>query len=501
MGNDLFNELVIKPVISSVVTYSEKNAFCIHGKYYTYADFGRYISNIRHTIQTVKDTNSCWGLVANDDIETYASIFALWLEGKAYVPLNQNHPLDRCKNIIEQVEIKHILDSSIQTKFDEEKVLLSHTFDYRETRDLQLSSYPTESLAYILFTSGSTGDPKGVTISRDNVGAFMQSFWLTGIKIVPEDRCLQCFDLTFDVSVQSYLVALTKGACVYTVPTNQVKYIYVANLIHNERITFGAMAPSMLRYMQPYFDEIDASSMKTTILTAEACPVLLMQEWFKYASNTEIFDFYGPTEATIYCTSYKLNRISNKSLNGIISIGRPLANVQAIIVDEQLNCVPTGEKGELCIAGSQVTPGYWKNSLKNKDSFFIKEVNGVKMRFYHTGDICYCEEDGNIMYAGRMDYQVKIQGYRIELSEIEFHAREFLQGVNAIALAFENELNLTEIALFVEQEKGVNKEDLIQYLRDKMPAYMIPSKFFFLPIFALNSNDKVDRIQLQKMLK
>ena len=100
-----------------------------------------------------------------------------------------------------------------------------------------------------------------------------------------------------------------------------------------------------------------------------------------------------------------------------------------------------------------------------------------------------------------MDYQVKIQGYRIELSEIEFHAREFLQGVNAIALAFENELNLTEIALFVEQEKGVNKEDLIQYLRDKMPAYMIPSKFFFLPIFALNSNDKVDRIQLQKMLK
>ena len=123
------------------------------------------------------------------------------------------------------------------------------------------------------------------------------------------------------------------------------------------------------------------------------------------------------------------------------------------------------------------------------------------MRFYHTGDVCYCEEDGNIMYAGRMDYQVKIQGYRIELSEIEFHAREFLQGVNAIALAFENELNLTEIALFVEQEKGVNKEDLIQYLRDKMPAYMIPSKFFFLPIFALNSNDKVDRIQLQKMLK
>ena len=108
MGNDLFNELVIKPVISAVVKCSEKNAFCIHGRYYTYADFGRYISNIRHTIQTVKDTNSCWGLVANDDIETYASIFALWLEGKAYVPLNQNHPLDRCKNILLAIRVKLI---------------------------------------------------------------------------------------------------------------------------------------------------------------------------------------------------------------------------------------------------------------------------------------------------------------------------------------------------------------------------------------------------------
>jgi non-ribosomal peptide synthetase component F len=325
----------------------------------------------------------------------------------------------------------------------------------------------------------------------------MESFWKTGITITEEDRCLQVFDLTFDVSVQSYLIALTRGACVYTVPYGQVKYLYAASLIQEQKITFGAMAPSMLTYLRPYFDELDATSMRTTILTAEACPVDLMEDWYKCAKNTEIYDFYGPTEATIYCTYYKLTRGGNNlSLNGIISIGKPLANVQAIIIREDGSLVEGQKKGELCIAGEQVTPGYWNNADKNESSFFVRD--GV--RYYHTGDLCYWEETGDIMYSGRIDQQAKIQGFRVELGEIEHHAREFYnKEYRVVAIAFDNVQKLTEIALFVESAEQ-DTQALLAYLRSKMPHYMIPSRIIFEQTFPLNKSEKIDRNTLKSKL-
>ena len=128
----------------------------------------------------------------------------------------------------------------------------------------------------------------------------------------------------------------------------------------------------------------------------------------------------------------------NKSLNGIVSIGKPLANCVGLIIDENGKELPTGEKGELCIAGNQVTKGYWKNDEKNASSFFFKEVDGKAFRFYHTGDLCFQDVDGNIMYSGRIDHQAKIQGFRVEMGEIEYCAREFLGGINVVCLAFEN---------------------------------------------------------------
>jgi amino acid adenylation domain-containing protein len=495
-----FYNQVLEPVLDSIANYPERNAFCIGEQFYTYGAFGSTISGILASLVRTEYNNQKVGLVINDDIETYASIFALWLQGKCYVPLHPNWPLDRCMDICEQVELDLILDSSKKTRFEGTKVLKTSCLASPELALQPVNSVDEEDLAYILFTSGSTGKPKGVQLMRKNVAAFMDSFWKTGIEITEEDHCLQAFDLTFDVSVQSYLVALTKGACCFTIPYGQVKYVYASGLIEDHHITFGAMAPSMLRYLQPYFDEMDATSLKACILTAEACPVNLMEDWYNCAINTEIFDFYGPTEATIYCTYYKLNRDGvNKSLNGIISIGKPLANCVGLILDEQGNELPVGEKGELCIAGDQVTKGYWKNEEKNTSSFFFKEVNGVNMRFYHTGDLCYKDEDGDIMYSGRLDHQAKIQGFRVELGEIEYHAREYLKK-NAVCIAFDNEKCLTEIAMFIESTE-FDVEDLLAYMRTKMPSYMIPTRLYFVPVFPLNSNDKTDKVKLKEMIQ
>lgn len=494
-----FNNYILFSVLKSIAQYVNRNAFYINGIHYVYQQFAQRISAIREQIRDMQSKEQVFALAIHDDLDTYASIFALWMEGKAYVPLHPNQPLERNLNIIQQIGLSNVLDSVSQSVFDGLSLNVMHTNKYVYTDDYLDNWVETNDdvLAYILFTSGSTGVPKGVQITRGNVAAFMDSFWITGINITEEDRCLQVFDLTFDVSVQSYLVALTRGACVYTVPYGQVKYLYAASLIQEQKITFGAMAPSMLTYLRPYFNEFDATSMRTTILTAEACPVDLIDDWFKCAKNTEIYDFYGPTEATIYCTYYKLTRgANNLSLNGIISIGKPLANVQAIIMREDGQLVVGQAKGELCVAGGQVTPGYWNNEEKNASSFFVRD--GV--RYYHTGDLCYWDESGNILYCGRIDQQAKIQGFRVELGEIEYHAREFYnKEYRVVAIAFDNAQKLTEIALFIESEEQ-DVQALLTYLRSKMPHYMIPSRIIFESNFPLNKSEKIDRKTLKQQL-
>jgi len=498
-----FYDIVLSPILESIRRFPLRNAFCIDEVHYTYSQLGKCVSKVRTALRQSIYQNPKVGLVINDDLETYASIIALWLEGDSYVPLHPNWPLERCLDICEQVELDLVLDSSANSRYGGGGIFVLNTKEIDNAPDCLELKYDVseDELAYILFTSGSTGKPKGVMLTRRNIAAFMDSFWKTGIEINEKDRCLQAFDLTFDVSVQSYLVALTRGACCYTIPQGQVKYIYASTLIEDHKITFGAMAPSMLRYLQPYFEEFDATSLKACILTAEACPLNLMEEWYKCATNTELYDFYGPTECTIYCTYYKLSKGgNNKTLNGIISIGKPLANCVGLILDESGDELPTGEKGELCIAGDQVTKGYWNNPEKNESSFFLKEVDGKQMRFYHTGDLCYKDADGDIMYSGRLDHQAKIQGFRVEMGEIEYHAREFLGGKNVVCLAFDNKDALTEIAMFIES-KEFNPNEMLAYMRTKMPSYMIPTHIYYVPVFALNSNDKIDKNVLKSLIK
>jgi amino acid adenylation domain-containing protein len=496
----MFNTNVLYPFIEVVRNYGENNAFCIAENFYTYTEFARHISKIRKKLMSSNHRGKNIGLVANDDIETYASIFSVWFEGFAYVPLHPQQPVDRNLEIISQADIDLVLCSGNNNLFSNVQTIFTSRLEFEEL-NLVPEPIPDDALAYILFTSGSTGKPKGVPIMRHNIGAFMKSFSEVGLKINHSDRCLQCFDLTFDVSIQSFLVPLTNGACTYTIPHDQIKYSYVYGLLEDHKLTFGAMAPSMIRYLRPYFEEINVPSMRYNILTAEASPLDLVTEWSKCIPNAEIYDFYGPTEATIYCTYYKINKKdNNKQLNGMLSIGKAMSGLTAVIIDEDGNIQGANQKGQLCISGDQLTPGYWKYPDKTAESFFEREWKGTIKRFYKTGDSCFIDNEGDIMYAGRLDYQVKIQGFRIELSEIEYHTRECLLGQNAVAIAFENKTGNTEIALFVEDEK-TDSSALLVYLKSKMPSYMIPNKIYYNKKFPLNSNGKTDRNMLKKLIK
>jgi amino acid adenylation domain-containing protein len=498
--NISFEMLILSPLLKNIKRFSDRNAFYIHEVFYTYEEFGNCISKIRAALKKCDPDETYVGLVANDDIETYASVFALWLEGKSFIPLHPNRPIATLEGVVAEMDIHLILDSSVKSIFPDQLILKTSLIPGNHGKISDFHFFDGDRITYVLFTSGSTGQPKGVTISRKNIAAFIDSFEACGIQITEKDKCLQCFDLTFDVSVQSFLVPLLKGACVYTIPHDQIKYGYVAGLLEDHKLTFAVVAPSMLRFLKPYFEEIRLPSLNYCILTAEASPLDLIEEWSVCIPNAKIFNFYGPTEATIYCTYYKIKRNGvNKALNGMVSIGKPLKNVNAIIVDENNHIVPKGEKGELCVSGNHISSGYWQRPEKNKKAFFTMQYYGKTHRFYRTGDICYSDHENDLMLLGRSDSQIKIQGYRVEPGEIEFHARAYLQGYNAIVETFTNQNKNTELALFVEK-KEVNKIDLLNYMKTKMPHYMIPTRIIVEEKFPLNANFKVDKIKLKKKL-
>ncbi|MEI6752112.1 MAG: AMP-binding protein [Paludibacter sp.] len=492
----MFLENILTPVLSSINTFKDSNAFCISEVFYSYSDFGKQISNIRGALCRENFVGKNVGLVANDDIETYASIFALWLEGLAYVPLHPKQPIERGLEIISQADIELVLDSCDIPLFSTIKFIQTKGLTETVT-DLTPNQISDSELAYILFTSGSTGKPKGVPISRANLSAFVMSFWDIGYILGNEDRCLQPFDLTFDLSVSSYLLPILKGASVYTVPHEQIKYNYIAYLLDEYSLSFALMVPSTIKYLKPYFNELILPALKYSLFCGEALPLGLLAEWSKCVPNAVIDNVYGPTEDTIFCSIYRYEReCVNKAHNGVISIGKSMTSGSMIVVDEDNNQLNHNEQGELCLSGNQLTPGYWNNPEKNKEAFF---VNAKGQRYYRTGDVCYMDIDGDFMYCGRKDTQVKIQGYRIELGEIEYHTRNFILGKNAVAIPYEDSIGNTEIALFIECEQSTN-ELLIEYLKKIIPSYMIPSKLINVSVFPLNQNGKIDKNILKTQL-
>lgn len=484
---------------NSIENNSNYNAFYINGSNYKYIDFAKSISKIRQTINlSIKKEEKQVGLIINDDLETYAAIIALWFEGKAYVPLNPESPIERNFKVIDQAEINSIIDSSNNPIYPDFNIIES-----KKLSETEINLSPVEidenELAYIFFTSGTTGEPKGVPITRANVSAFIDAFWDLGIKIDHTDRVLQMFELTFDLSVMSYVVPLLKGSCVYTIPNDKIKYNYIFELMDEHNLTVSLMVPSILHYLRPYFDEISAPQMRYSLFCGEALPLDVTEEWSHCLPNAEISNVYGPTENTIFCTSYIFNREKvNKQHNGILCIGKSMTGVDTIIIDDKKNIQHQGEKGELCLAGKLLTPGYWKNEEKNKEAFFITEFNGKPARFYKTGDLCLVDNDGDLMYLGRIDFQTQIQGYRVELSEVEFHIKAFLDKLNAVAIAITNKIGNTEIGMVIESNE-IATDELFKYLKEKMPSYMIPTQTRFVNTFPLNTNGKTDRKVLKQL--
>ena len=489
----------------SLSRYKGNTAFFIQGHKYSYSDLEREIARIQHIIlEHIPENEKYIGLVHFDDIETYAAIYALWFSGKAFVLISRNNPSSRNTQIIRDMNLSFLINSQDIPSFS----IPEGNVNFIKTTGCGIAEHTVREIkyndtddAYVLFTSGSTGTPKGVPVSFRNLNAFLEGFMTSAGTFSEEDRFLQVYDLSFDASVPCYTIPLLAGGSIYTVSPGEIKFLSAYRLIKDHKLTVIKMTPSMLTLLQPWFHTIRLDHVRHCMFGGEAFSSKLAAAWEKCVPNALIQNVYGPTEATVICLFYNWNRAKNagKSYNNVVALGQTFGRNSIEIVDDDLLPVKGTGKGELLISGDQVMKGYWNRLTGHDDGFIYLEKNNQQLKYYRTGDIVFKDHEGDIFYCGRKDSQVQIQGYRVELGEIEKHARDYCGERNLLAMTKENPEGNFEIHLFVEGEY-TDAALIGEYLSSRLPFYMMPEKIHNVRIFPRQTSGKTDRESLLNLL-
>lgn len=458
----------------------------------------------------------------------FAAVLASLLRGHGYVPLNPGFPHARthamlARSLCTSVVVDHTaigqldavlegLDRPMLVLVPDQRDVVAlaarwprHRWlcgaDFESASSCRPSAVDPNGIAYLLFTSGSTGNPKGVMVAHRNVTHFVDCM-VERYGITQHDRFSQTFDLTFDLSAFDMFTAWERGACL-CVPTAGQKML-PGKYITDSGITVWFSVPSTgllmsrLRMLKP--DRYPV--LRWSLFCGEALPTGLAQEWAQAAPHSVIENLYGPTELTIACTYYRWNpeRSPGESELGLVPIGEPYPGMSVLVADENLQEVPPGATGELLMTGPQLSLGYYCDPERTAAAFIVPE--GRREVYYRTGDrVRRPMAGGALTYLGRTDNQIKIQGYRVELGEIEAVARAESGAESAIAVGWPvTGSGAGGIVLFIGDER-CNVTALRERLIARLPAYMHPSEVRAIAEFPLNANGKFDRRALCALLE
>ena len=487
---------MLNKTLNSILNFSNKEAFVIDGVSFLFSDFGKKITAIISEIIKHKTSdNQIIGIIADNNFDTFASIYAVWFSGCAFVPLSVSTPQQRNKNIANKLNLKLIIDTIGNNNINNIKTINSTKLN-SDRINISTPILKSNNLSYILFTSGSTGEPKGVPISVKNINSYYNNFFKIGYNIDETDRFIQAFELTFDYSIKSYIIPLSIGATLYTPKKKGVKYLNIIKAIIDNKITFINTVPSSVNLLVKQFGNINLPFVKYMIFAAEAASKSIINQWQNCIPNADIYNCYGTTETTIITTFYKWNRNGkNQSYNDSLSIGKPYGDNEIVLIDENNSPISDNKKAEICIAGTQVFNGYFNMPEKNKTAFIIID----EKTYYRTGDIGFYSETNDIMYVGRADSQVQIQGNRVELGEIKSILKNILPK-NEIEIITYNISEIMHIVAFVKALQ-TNIDDIKIAMSKTVPHYMVPSYIINIDKFPYSVNGKTDKNKLREFFK
>jgi amino acid adenylation domain-containing protein len=515
--------------LRSAERFPTRGAIDVGGREVTYQQLANRAKRLAATLQATSANGGVplTAVFAYRSETAYAAVLGALMGGHGYVPLNRTFPIDRTRLMLERSMCRSVIvDAGSELQLDNllrgiaiplvvicpDRADLAdlaarfsvHRFiganELASTQQWCPVGVAADSIAYLMFTSGSTGQPKGVMVSHTNALHYV-NYVTKRYGFTSNDRLSQTFDLTFDLSVHDMFVAWETGACLCC-PT-QKQAIKPGAFINDMRLTVWFSVPSTAAFMRRFgiLRPGMYPRLRLSLFCGEALPIEVVRCWALAAPNSVIENIYGPTELTIACTAYRWDANSpDECEQAIVPIGQPFDSMRALIVDEQLREVEDGIDGELLMTGPQLSLGYWQDEANTRRAFV--HITGKKGTYYRTGDrVRRSAVNKSLIYLGRLDNQIKVLGHRVELGEVEAAIRQ-LSGLEAVVAVGwpTTESGADGIQVFLETDRFDTKA-LASQLKKKLPAYMLPRGILVLNQFPLNANGKYDRKALQVMLE
>ncbi|MBE0377185.1 hypothetical protein PPRY_a2267 [Pseudoalteromonas prydzensis ACAM 620] len=483
----LFKEQVEKTPSNIALVFADEQ--------WTYQELDQQSNRLAHYIQGLGvSEGGRVGIALERSSKMIISILAVLKAGATYVPLDPTYPIARLSHMISDSHIACILTEKAQSDLLSAGIPGNIISAFLDQLDDELQGYSaltpelknscSESTAYIVYTSGSTGVPKGVALAHK--GAVNMTLAQQKVFNVQDNsRVLHFASIGFDAATSEWLMALLSGAGLYVCDeATRQSSLLLHEFLLQHKISHATIPPVLLTTL-----EIDASYyLETLIVAGESCDEQEAKQW---AAKYNVFNAYGPSECTV-CT-----HIAKISADAPITVGYPIDNIRAYVLDANFTPVPSGVIGELFIAGDGLAQGYLAKPELTREKFIELNINGCAESLYRTGDLVRMLNNGSLEFIGRVDSQINIKGFRVELGEIEQHLRKIDEVQSALVLLVEDSPQEKYLVAYIiaddSQGSSALQSRLRQELRKTIPDYMIPSFFVVMEQWPLTTHGKVDK--------
>lgn len=490
-------EMTISQIFEAQVDkFPENIALVYKNKSLTYSQLNKKSNQLARLLRKMGINNEkvvC--ILVDRSLEMLIGIMGILKAGGAYLPISPDDPTDRINYILEDSNTNLLLTQKCyihRTGFNGNIIMLDDEKTYREADKNLMPVCSSEDLAYIIYTSGSTGEPKGVMVEHKSVINTLRALQ-DMFPLMSTDVYLLKTAYTFDVSVTELFGWFWNGGCLNILDQGAEKRPQdIIEAIDKFNITHINFVPSMLNIFLDFVDNSQVrvlNKLKFLFVAGEPISATLVNKFYKLTKEVSFINLYGPTESTIYATVYPLCNFKEEMVR--VPIGKPIQNTRIYILDKNNQLQPIGVPGELCISGDGLARGYLsRTNLSNRK--FVLNPFMPKKRMYRTGDLARWTSYGEIEFLGRMDRQIKVRGYRIELDEVEKHLLNHKLIEQTVLVAKDDAEGIKNLYAYIVSDKNLTVKELRKYLMKYLPKYMVPSYIIQLDKLPHTLSGKID---------